>query len=471
MLFNSVQYIIFFPIVFLIYWKIIPKKRWIIVLASSCFFYMVWNPLYIFLIIGVAGIAYFAGLLCESGKSGRIGFSVSIFCLCGILFLYKYTGFFVENLNQILSYFSLSQIGWRIPYLLPVGISFYTFQSISYIIDVYQGRVKAEKNYGKFLSFIIFFPQLVAGPIERTEHLMPQIATGGAELPVYSELAEGARKMAWGYFKKIVVADTLARYVDMVYGNINGYQGGAIGLAVLFFSIQIYCDFSGYSDIAMGTAKMLGIRLMKNFDAPYFSLTLKEFWRRWHISLSAWFRDYVYIPLGGKYKAGRNLVFTFLLSGLWHGPSWTFIFWGGLHGLTLLLEKKVKDNIWLYQSILGRILSRMIVFMFVTLAWIFFRAETFQDAFLVLMHMWRGIKKPLQYIREGYTALGISSKNMLIISLLILILFLYDYIEYTQKKILPELPSFIRWGMYYALIFIILIFGQFGHSQFIYFQF
>lgn len=334
MLFNSFAYALFLPVVFCLYWFLPHKYRWSLLLVASYYFYMSWNPKYVFLILFTTIVSYSAAILLEKKQDVRRKKAIicitAISCL-GVLVYFKYFNFLSQAAIDFLSVFAIRLNPLTVDVLLPVGISFYTFQTLSYVIDVYKGDVKAEKHFGYYATFISFFPQLVAGPIERTRNLLPQIKD--VHEFDYNQATYGLKLMAWGFFKKLVIADVLSKYVQMVYSSPYDYVGFALVLASLFFTIQIYCDFSGYSDIAIGTAKLLGINLMTNFKNPYLSASVKEFWSRWHISLSTWFRDYVYIPLGGnrvgKLRHNVNLLVTFLISGLWHGANWTFVVWGG----------------------------------------------------------------------------------------------------------------------------------------------
>lgn len=334
MLFNSFSFAIFLPIVFVVYWTVPHRVRWILLLIASYYFYMSWNVKYVILILFTTVVSYTASRLIEKNYSyiwNKIFLYAAIVSCIGVLFFFKYFNFFSESINRLFAHFAIHLHLIILKYLLPVGISFYTFQTLSYVIDVYKGKVKPEHNFGIYATFISFFPQLVAGPIERTENLLPQIK---ARHNFDSEQALfGAKLMLWGYFKKLVIADTLAQYVDLVFANLEAYHGFDLVIAIFFFTLQIYCDFSGYSDIAIGTADLFGIKLMTNFKSPYFSSSIKEFWNRWHISLSSWFKDYIYIPLGGnrcsKARCAMNVIITFLASGLWHGANWTFIIWGG----------------------------------------------------------------------------------------------------------------------------------------------
>ena len=335
MLFNSVEFLLFFPIVVSLYLLIKHSQRWVLLLVASYYFYMAWKPEYILLIVASTFIDYFCGRKMgsiEEKKKRRPYLYLSLLTNLGILFTFKYFDFFTDSLQGLSEYFHLPYESPALQLILPMGISFYTFQTMSYSVDIYQGKLKPEKHFGIFALFVSFFPQLVAGPIERASNLLPQF-----HKPFTfdrKKAVSGLQLMLWGMFKKVVVADRLAFLVNAVYDQPGEYEGFTLFLATIFFAFQIYCDFSGYSDIAIGAARILGFDLMKNFDTPYSARNVSEFWRRWHISLSTWFKDYVYIPLGGnrvvKWRWYYNLMITFLVSGLWHGANWTFVIWGGL---------------------------------------------------------------------------------------------------------------------------------------------
>ena len=393
MLFNSWQYLVFLPAVFAVYW-ILPKKwklvRTILLLAASYYFYMSWNVKYVVLILFTTLVSYGAGILLErtekKGLKKLVVASAAVLCFA-VLFFFKYFGFAFDTLNRIVSLFGLPMNPITLNLMLPVGISFYTFQTVSYVIDVYRKDTAAEKNILYYATFVSFFPQLVAGPIERTRNLLPQLRIEHKFQP--DKAMAGFKLLLIGYFKKLVIADTVAGYVDTVYGALPEYQGVNLLLVIFLFAIQIYCDFSGYSDIAIGTAKLLDIDLMKNFKSPYYSASVREFWSRWHISLSTWFRDYLYIPMGGS-RCGRirhafNTLVTFLVSGLWHGANWTFVLWGALHGVMQIIEnllKKVLDPFRKNRA--GHVVSVIFVFLFTCFAWVFFRAQSFTDAIYVI---------------------------------------------------------------------------------------
>ena len=472
MIFNSAAYAVFLPCIFLIYWSIPHKYRWGLLLVGSYYFYMSWNAKYVVLIAATTLVSYLCAIGIERTddlRKKKFAVIVALVISLGILYVFKYFSFSIDLLSHIVP-IQIPQLS----FLLPVGISFYTFQTLSYVIDVYKKKVSAEKNLGVYATFVSFFPQLVAGPIERTSNLLPQIKS--EKRFHYEDAAYGVRLILWGLYKKMVIADNLAIYVDQVYGNVRAYTGGSVAAAVFFFSIQIYCDFSGYSDIARGSAKLLGIDLMENFRSPYFSASIREFWSRWHISLSTWFRDYVYIPLGGnRVSKGRNALnylITFLLSGLWHGANLTFAAWGGLHGIgqicenTLDRKKGEKHNmIWAMRVLL--------VFIFVTLAWVFFRASTFHDALYVFTAMFSGITSVRSYLIDGAHALGINKSLGLKLLIYLAPLILYDFIS-LKKDICEWIGSkniMIRYVYMAVMILLILFAGYVGQSTFVYFQF
>lgn len=481
MLFHSIAFMIFLTIVFIIYWGIPHKFRWFLLLLSSYYFYMSWNAIDIVLILFTTILSYGAAILIEKRqkKAEKKGILVVSCALClGILFFFKYFSFFF---NSIVSCFPL--FAWQVPFaikkvVLPVGISFYTFQTLSYVVDIYRGKERAEHHFGIYASFISFFPQLVAGPIERTGNLLPQIKK--EQKFDYEKATYGLKLMAWGFFKKLAIADVLAVYVDKVYAKPQGFQGFSLLLATLFFTIQIYCDFSGYSDIAIGTAKLMGIDLMTNFKSPYFSASIKEFWGRWHISLSTWFRDYVYIPLGGNrvnnIRHAVNLILTFLVSGLWHGANWTFVLWGGIHGIAQVIENslwgkrerivKVRGFVWLIQ--VG------VIFCFCVIAWIFFRASSISDAKYVITHLFFGIDNMYQYLKMGFYQIGFTEWKLFKAMVCCILLLVYDFCSLKRDVIewVSGQSVFVRWTIYFVFIWFILFHMQTSNqSEFIYFQF
>jgi len=477
MLFNSIAFAIFLPIVFALYWLIPHKFRWIVLLVASYYFYMSWNPKYVVLILSTTVVSYIAAVMIEKKReqiSPKIFvFASTLFCL-GVLFFFKYFNFFGETLAFAAGFFSLQIHPVTFKLLLPVGISFYTFQTMSYVFDVYTGKVKAERNFGIYATFISFFPQLVAGPIERTSNLMPQIKSKKEfdyDLAMY-----GARQILWGLFKKIAVADVIAKQVDSAYENLYICTPFDLCFAIFFFAIQIYCDFSGYSDIAIGTAKLFGINLMTNFKSPYFSTSIREFWSRWHISLSSWFKDYVYIPLGGnrcsKLRTNINVMITFLISGLWHGANWTFVFWGGMHGIAQVFENLISRKNGKQKPIVLKIMRWLLVFVFCNLAWIFFRADSIGDALYVIRSAFGNSTNINSYLHSN---IGFSKKSALNSLLTIMIVGIYDYLS--LKNDLIQMAAVKNKFLVVAIEYVVLAFivvavyyGA-GSNQFVYFQF
>jgi len=347
MLFNSLEFAIFFPVVAALYFLLPFRWRTPMLLVASSIFYMAFIPAYILILLVTILIDYWAGIYLErvTGRGRRTLLIVSILATCAVLFVFKYYTFFTGSFAGLSGW-----LGWPLSWptlhiILPIGLSFHTFQSLSYVVEVYFGRQKAEKNFITYATYVMFFPQLVAGPIERPQNLLHQFYENHSF--DYERVTSGLKRMAWGFFKKLVVADRLALYVNDVYASPPAFNGLQLTIATVFFAYQIYCDFSGYSDIAIGSARVLGFRLMENFNTPYYSSSISEFWRRWHISLSTWFRDYVYLPLGGsRVSAPRryfNLLTTFTVSGLWHGASWTYVFWGLINGLYLVFGLATKE--------------------------------------------------------------------------------------------------------------------------------
>ena len=475
MLFNSLQFAIFFIVVVSIYFSIPHRYRWILLLIASYYFYMCWNAKYIILIAFSTLVDYFAGLRMSriSEKRKRTKYLVmSLVTNLGLLFTFKYFNFFSRSVSEFFQAISIPVQPPLLHVLLPVGISFYTFQTLSYTIDVYRGKIPHEKHLGIFALYVSFFPQLVAGPIERASNLLPQFYK---KMTFDDErIASGLRLMLWGFFKKIVVADRLSLYVDSVYGNISFHSGLTLLVATYLFAFQIYCDFSGYSDIAIGAARVLGFDLMKNFDRPYFSLTIPEFWRRWHISLSTWFKDYLYIPLGGNRvpvaRMYMNLAIVFVVSGMWHGANWTFIFWGALHGLYIVssrLSLGFRDRLVERFRVNKKLVtfSRMfITFQLVCFAWIYFRADSLAHANLVVSKIFS-----LHWGRLYIPAMDQFVYSLFAVALLLAGDILLERFNF-GAAILKQ-PVYVRWAAYASLAIVILLIGVFNGSQFIYFQF
>ena len=477
MLFNSIEFAFFLPIVFFLYWFVFSnnlKLQNLFIVVASYVFYGWWDWRFLFLIAFTSFCSWGSGLLIEKYKNEpskvRIVSVLNIVLNLLILGVFKYYDFFVTSFANL--FLGGKTDGLLLNIILPVGISFYTFQALSYSIDVYRGKMEPTKDIVQFFAFVSFFPQLVAGPIERATNLLPQF--GKARKFDYDEASDGMRQILWGLFKKIVVADNCAVYVDQVFSTYQEQSGSTLLIAAIFFTFQIYCDFSGYSDIAIGTAKLFGIKLMRNFNVPYFSRDIAEFWRRWHISLTTWFRDYVYIPLGGsrvsKPKVVRNTFVIFLLSGFWHGANWTFIVWGAYHALLFLpLILTGKNRKYTNQVAEGRFLPSLkelgemfVTFILAVIGWIIFRAESMGQAWKYL----GGICN-----KSLFAMPQISGNSGIIICVLLLIV-----VEWLQRSRSHPFDlsfvknSFIRWSIYFALLFVIVFFG--GHAEsFIYFQF
>jgi D-alanyl-lipoteichoic acid acyltransferase DltB (MBOAT superfamily) len=496
MLFNSLRYLIFFPVVALLYFSIPPRFRWVLLLVASYYFYMCWRIEYTLMLIFITLVDYFAALDMVRHPAGsfrrKLPLIASLVGNLGLLFTFKYWNFFNESVRAALAPFNILYGFPHLDMLLPVGISFHTFQSVSYNIDVYRGKIPPERHFGIFTLFVAYFPQLVAGPIERGEHILPQFhARHDFD---ESRVVRGLQLATWGMFKKVVVADRLAVVANTVYNNLGGHSPAHVVIATVFFAFQIYCDFSGYSDIALGSAEVLGVKLVQNFNRPYFSASIGEFWKRWHISLSSWFRDYVYIPLGGSRVSMPhwyvNLFLTFLISGLWHGAKWTFVIWGALNGLYLIAELLLsRPAATLARAIrldrtprLQRALMVAVTFSLTCFAWIFFRANSIHDAFQAasvipaglaslagtvvhldtvgLYGMLRGIG-----LQQGDFALAFGS---------IAVLLLVDGLgtRFDLRSLIARQPAVLRWATYYGSVTSILLFGAFNSAQqFIYFQF
>jgi D-alanyl-lipoteichoic acid acyltransferase DltB (MBOAT superfamily) len=486
MLFNSLAFAIFLPIVFFVYWALPQKYRWIVLLISSYYFYMSWNVKYVVLILFTTGVSYAGAVLIEKYRKPfvrKLLLTAAVGASLLVLFFFKYFDFAQNTLIRILQSFAIELHPVTLKLMLPVGISFYTFQTLSYVIDVYKGDVKAERNFFRYAAFISFFPQLVAGPIERTKNLLPQI--NGEHHFTYEKGAYGIRLMAWGFFKKLVIADNLAIFVDLVFDDISSYNGFALVLAVLFFTLQIYCDFSGYSDIAIGTAKLFDIDLMTNFKSPYFSASIKEFWRRWHISLSSWFRDYIYIPMGGnrvsKLRNVWNVLVTFTLSGLWHGAAFTYVVWGALHGVMQSIENLLfpKKKINKQKETADKATDRNVfwwlkvaaVFCLAAAAWCFFRADSVHQACYIFVHMTDGLRHPLSYLAAGLHAFDGKSLAQMIFPVLLLAVYDYTALDNDPILLIGSFPAPARQAVYYGFLLMVLLLASFNSQEFVYFQF
>jgi len=477
MLFNSLEFAIFFPLVVALYFGLSQRWRTPMLLVASCVFYMAFIPAYILILAVTILIDYAAGIYLErtQGKRRRWLLIGSIVATCAVLFVFKYFYFFTNTFVGFVGLFGWQLTGPSIHIILPIGLSFHTFQSLSYVIEVYHGRQKAEHNFVTYATYVMFFPQLVAGPIERPQNLLHQFNEHHAF--DYDRVTSGLKRMAWGFFKKLVVADRLALYVNDVYGAPQGHNGLQLTIATIFFAYQIYCDFSGYSDIAVGSARILGFKMMENFDTPYYSKSISEFWQRWHISLSSWFRDYVYIPLGGnrvsKSRWYANLLFTFTISGLWHGANWTYVVWGFLNGIYLvgaIVTQPVRDGVGSRLNLPSAVWLRsacsiLCTFALTCLAWVVFRAQTLSDAWYILTHFWTGWDfsaiKTQQFHWKHFPAAFGSIALLEVVQL-----WRHKSWDVSWQLTLP-----VRWAVYLGLVFLVILFGVFKESQFIYFQF
>jgi alginate O-acetyltransferase complex protein AlgI len=532
MLFNSLQFVFFFPIVVAVYFATPQRFRWLFLLAASYYFYAAWKPEYLVLIFASTLVDYLCGLGMGRWSVQRVRkalLGLSIATNIGILFAFKYLSFFNESVRAALNSVNVFYGAPALDILLPVGISFYTFQSLSYSIDVYRGVTPPQRHFGIFALYVSFFPQLVAGPIERSYRLLPQFFEHrGFDA---ARAASGLRLMLWGFFLKVVIADRLAVYVDAVYTEPSAYAASALLLATYFFAFQIFCDFAGYSSIAIGAAAVLGYDLMQNFRRPYFATSIREFWGRWHISLSTWFRDYVYIPLGGsrttRLRWYGNLFAVFAISGLWHGAAWTFVIWGALHGgylVASLLTAELRDRAWRGVAtaalLPGRLLRRFagavpasaagqgrylqsfpgiaaawqayrareaeprqagelpgwirmvrgavavaVTFHLVLVAWVFFRAQAIGDAMGIFSAVGRWRAEGLPW--HAPIELWQLRLAVLFIALLLVAQFVRERVGTEERRV----PAWARWCADYAMVFGILMFGEFGAQEFIYFQF
>lgn len=500
MQFNSIHFMIFFPVVLAVYF-IVPKKlRYLWLLATSYYFYMSWNAKYAILIAFSTVVTYLCGMLIDqfSKNEGRLWKKLSKITLFGsiavnlaILFLFKYFDFALDNLNAVLSAVGISIIETDFSILLPVGISFYTFQALGYVIDVYRKDVEAEYNLFRYALFVSFFPQLVAGPIERSSNLIKQLKnTHEIKLWNYERIVKGFAVMMWGFFMKVIVADRAATVANNVFENYYAMGTFELITGVVFFAVQIYCDFASYSTIAQGAAQIMGFELMDNFDTPYFALSIKEFWRRWHISLSTWFRDYLYIPLGGNRKGTVrkyvNTLIVFLVSGLWHGANWTYIVWGGLHGAYQVIggiTKPYKDRFakkfnFKTDAVSYKICQMLCTFALTCFAWIFFRADSIDSAFDYISRLFTHIN-PWALTTGVIYNIGLARQEMNILIISVCILLFVDIMKRRKNIRFENLTDnqnfWVRGAVIFALLFTVIVFGAYGYSfdaqEFIYFQF
>lgn len=483
MLFNSISFLIFLPIVYGLYWWIQSWENFkhtisvqnLLLLIASYFFYAYWNIWFLGLLIFSTSLDYFSGLKIESSATNqhkKIWFWLSICINLGLLGLFKYFNFISINLSEMLGNFGWTYQPILLFIALPIGISFYTFHGLSYVIDIYHDKIKAEKNILNYSLFVCFFPLLVAGPIERAQHLIPQLV----QRKVFNraKTINGLQQMLWGFFKKIVIADNCAVFVNQIFSDYENLNSSSLFIGAVFFSFQIYGDFSGYTDIALGAARLFGIELFNNFSYPYFSKSINEFWKRWHISLTSWFRDYIYIPMGGNrvnpIRKIINTIVVFLISGFWHGANWTYISWGFLNSIFILpktLSQKTQsiDSNKIAIKVIGAI-KMLLTFLTVSILWVFFRSKTVYDASKYLQNLvykWNSILPDFN-----------GRKSALVLSVIIFVFMIFEWIGKSHNCPLVFTNSFknkwLKWGFYYAIIFSILYFYR-GNDQFIYFQF
>lgn len=491
MLFNSAHFVVFFPLVVAAFFLFPRRLQWLVLILASAYFYMAFVPWYILILIFLIVSDYFLGLLIENraGKERKLFLIFSIVANIGTLFIFKYFNFFNANIVAFADW-----IGWNysiesLSLILPIGLSFHVFQSLSYVIEVYRGKQKAERHLGIYALYVLFFPQLVAGPIERPQNLLHQFHE--PKRFDLEKVKEGLTLMLWGFFKKLVIADPVALVVDQVYGDPYAMEPAALLIAAVLFSYQIYCDFSGYSDIARGAAKVMGFDLMLNFNRPYASRSISEFWRRWHISLSSWIKDYVYIPLGGnRVSSGRhahNLLLTFLLCGLWHGANWTFVIWGGIHGVYLVvghISAPIRDRLahWMRlgkETFLRKMFSTLTVFLLVCISWVFFRIASIHEALFVIKSLPGGVLQlfDIEFMRNEIliaSTLGVSAVFLFFRALAIFFMEVVEYFALKHNSMhewMRVWPFPARLAGYYVVALWVFLLGNLAARSFIYFQF
>lgn len=480
MLFNSVKFAVFFPLVVILYYSIPQRWRWAMLLAASYYFYMCWKVEYVLLILASTAIDYFAAIQIDKHtekRNKRLFLYLSLAINLGLLFAFKYFNFVNDNLRDLFQHFNIFYNVPSFNVLLPVGISFYTFQTLAYTIDVYRGKVKPERHPGIFALYVSFFPQLVAGPIERPKNLIPQFYEHHKFK--YENISAGLKLMAWGFFKKVVIADRLAAFVEQVYGSPADFHGFQIAVAAFFFMFQLYADFSGYSDIAIGAARVMGFSLMINFDRPYISKSVSEFWKRWHISLSTWIKDYVFMPLSSYWRKGKIWgialagFISFFLFGLWHGAGWNFIAFGAIFGLLYafeILTFRQRKRLW--EKVPKWILNPagvITIFLLIMLATIFFRAASINDAVILFRNLFdfNASQLSLHMISD-------DTGNFILSFVFILFLLVMQALQGNNKSaidIISGTSLIVRWGFYVLLVYIIFNFGVFNNKEFFYFQF
>ena len=483
MLFNSFSFLVFFAVLVVVYYAIPNRLRWMLLVAASLYFYSTFKPIYLVLLLGVTLVAYFVGLAigaAEVPRKKKALLTVGVVAVLAALFVFKYYDFFVRSISALLANFGSRSSTLALPtieLIAVAGLSFYTFSCVSYLVDVYSGELQPERHLGHFVLYVSFFPKLLAGPIERAKPFLAQL-----KQPVFfsSEgVASGLQLMLWGLFKKVVIADRLGRFVDTTYAHPGFSSTGDLVIATYFFAFQLYCDFSGYSDIAIGAAKVLGFDLMENFRRPYLSTSVREFWaHRWHLSLCTWFRDYMYIPMGGsrvsRLRIYFNVMAVFLVSGLWHGANWTFVIWGGLNGMyqviSLLTEgaRRKLASLARLPSALSSFLGGLLTFHLILITWIFFRASSLADATTIISRV-AGSLTSLPAMLRVRLASGEMLLSLALIALLLGVELLDEKRSIWER--LSARPVYVRWAVYYALLTALIVLGSWKLQQFVYMQF
>lgn len=486
MIFNSWQFLLFFPIVAVTHFLIAHRYRWAFLLLASTFFYMVFNPLQILLILGITALNYVSGIYIERFREkGRIAVVIPVILNILVLFVFKYYNFFFDSLSLFATIFGLTIAFETLKIMVPLGLSYITFQMLSYIIEVFRGKQKAERHVGIFALSVLFFPKVLSGPIERPQDLLHQF-TERHDFD-YERVTDGMKIMAWGFFKKVVIADRLAIMVNQVHGNLHAYTGFALFLAVVFYTLQLYYDFSGYTDIAIGSARIMGFKLTNNFNRPFFAHSLTDFWRRWHITLSSWLRDYLYTPIvinrryWGKAGVVLSLIVTFTICGLWHGASWNFVLFGLFNGIGLAVEfltQKARNRFFKkLPAFIGSFVNISITFLYYSFTMIFFRAATVADSFYIITHIFSNFLLTLFIFltqKAFILTLGVGDFEFKLALLLVVIVQALEFMQRrgTLWQIIATKPAWFRWGVYYAILLSMALFGVYSSkAQFIYFQF
>ncbi|MCR5734403.1 MAG: MBOAT family protein [Lachnospiraceae bacterium] len=499
MIFYSLKFVVFMAAVFLIYWNIPHRYRWALILAANICFYACYDLRYLIVLVLITVISFFTALYLEDkplSKKRKGLFVMGLLMTLSFLFVFKYLNFTFYGVRKVLSFISIPIQETTLKLIMPAGISFYTFETAGYLIDVYMGKIKAVRHFGKYAVFVSFFPNISSGPIERAGHFIPQLDE--EKVFDYGKAVYGSRLLLFGLLKKIIFADMMVKYVDAVFDNVTQMRGICFAWATLLYTFQIYFDFSGYSDMAVGLAKLLGFDLLTNFKSPYMSSSIKEFWGSWHISLSTWFRDYVYIPLGGnrcsKLKRDRNLLLTFLASGLWHGASFTFIFWGGIHGVCQIIENRISEAVSALKkdkagatgqkpsgnavygekegakAVAVKILQTVLTFLIVSYAWLFFRANSISEALYATKNMFADLS-----VATAMANMKMSDRSVLKTTLAIVFILVYDFFAKKRDllKEMDRLKTPLRWVIYVAAGVLVVAFASHsgGAQEFIYFKF